>query len=152
MDEKRAGESKTVQPDCFYPQLHTEPETKKSRGLRKSIRHSVYKLAVVAKLIQGKHLYDAQTILSNVPRKAAEIMRPILNNARSNGVRQGMAEDRMFVKTVICGKGIMYKKMDIKGRSRMGIIKVPKCSVKILVEEKSPHDYYKMLLKGECPP
>ena len=58
----------------------------------------------------------------------------------------------MWVKSIVCGKGILQKKIDIKGRGRMGIIKVPKCSIKLVLEEKHPQDYYKMLLKGECPP
>lgn len=58
----------------------------------------------------------------------------------------------MFVKSVICGKGILFKKLDIKGRGRMGMIKVPKCSVKIVLEEKTPAQFYEMILKGKCPP
>ena len=56
----------------------------------------------------------------------------------------------MFVKEVVCGKGIKFKKIDIKGRGRMGKIKVPKCQVKLVLEERNPVDYYKMMLKGEC--
>jgi ssDNA-binding Zn-finger/Zn-ribbon topoisomerase 1 len=67
-------------------------------------------------------------------------------------VQQGLSEERLFVKTTVCGKGLMFKKIDVKGRGRMGFIKVPKCSVKITLEEKHPIEYYKMLLKGECPP
>jgi hypothetical protein len=63
-----------------------------------------------------------------------------------------MCEDRMFVKSILCGKGIMFKKMNIMGRSRMGIIKVPKCSVKIVLEEKPLEDFYKLMLKGKSPP
>ena len=65
---------------------------------------------------------------------------------------QGLAEDRLFVKSVICGKGILMKKIDIKGRGRMGIIHVPKCSIKLVLEEKHPVEFFKMILKGECPP
>jgi hypothetical protein len=34
----------------------------------------------------------------------------------------------------------------------MGVIKVPKCSIRLTLEEKHPLEYYKMLLKGDCPP
>jgi ribosomal protein L22 len=54
----------------------------------------------------------------------------------------------MFVKNVICGKGILMKKIDIKGRSRVGVKKVPKCSLKIVLEERTPREFYKMMLKG----
>jgi hypothetical protein len=58
----------------------------------------------------------------------------------------------MYIKTLICGKALWFKKIDIKGRSRQGIIRVPKSSMKIVLEEKHPIDYYKMILKGETPP
>jgi|TARA_B110000305_G_C18806515_1_gene345053 ribosomal protein L22 len=50
------------------------------------IRHSVYKLAVVSKLVSKKHLYDAQTMLSNVEKKSAEVLTQVINSARKNGV------------------------------------------------------------------
>jgi len=50
------------------------------------------------------------------------VLARLLNGARANGVQQGLNEDRMFIKSVICGKAFLYKKVDIKGRGRMGII------------------------------
>lgn len=35
------------------------------------------------------------------------------------------------------------KKMEIKGRSRMGMIRKPKCSLKLIVEEKPIEEFYK---------
>lgn len=79
-------------------------------------------------------------------------MAKILNSARSNAKFQGMNEQRLFVKSIVCGKGILLKKVDIKGRSRMGMIRKPKCSVTIVLEEKSVEDFYKMIISGNCPP
>jgi len=45
----------------------------------------------------------------------------------------------------------MFKKLEIKGRSRMGMQRIPKCSIKLVVEEKPLKDFYIMMLKGECP-
>jgi len=56
------------------------------------------------------------------------------------------------VKSIICGKSISHKKLDIKGRSRVGERKVPKCTVKLLLEEKPLEEFYKLLLLGKCPP
>ena len=149
-------ENQTVQyvehaamPECYYPKfekVNVEGKTCKANNFK--IRHSVWKLATVARAIKGKHIYDAQNILNGVPRKSAEIMNTILNSARKNGVQEGLIEQRLFVKSVICGKGFLFKKLEIKGRSRMGIRKVPKCSVKLVLEEKSVEDFYKMLLLG----
>ena len=34
----------------------------------------------------------------------------------------------------------------------MGIMYAPISSIRVVLEEKSPADFYKMMLKGECPP
>lgn len=138
-------------PEAFFPATVPVIQNKTCKAVRSGIRHSVYKLARVCGVIRGKHIYDAQKILSNIDKKAASILSSILNNTRKNGMSQGMIEDKMFIKEIIVGKGIMMKKLDIKGRGRMGIIKVPKCSIRLVIEEKNPKDFYKMLLKGDCP-
>ena len=58
----------------------------------------------------------------------------------------------MYIKSMVCGKGVLFKKIDIKGRGKMGMITVPKSTIKIVLEERHPIDYYKLLLKGQCPP
>ena len=74
-------------PECFYPKLEkVNVEGKTCKAANMNIRHSVYKLAIAAKVINGKHLYDAQEILNRVPTKAAKKMNVILNSARKNGV------------------------------------------------------------------
>lgn len=57
----------------------------------------------------------------------------------------------MWVKASIVGKRLSHKKLDIKGRGKMGVIRVPKCSVTITLEEKSPQDFYKMIVTGKAP-
>lgn len=91
-------------------------------------------------------------MLANLPTKSSVVIQKLLASARLNGARVGMAEERMFVKEVVCGKAFLFKKIDIKGRGRMGIIKVPKCHVKLTLEEKPLEEFYKMVLKGDTPP
>ena len=43
----------------------------------------------------------------------------------------------MWVRTVTVGSGVVYKAPDIKGRGRTGIIRKPKCSMRIVLEEKT---------------
>lgn len=63
-----------------------------------------------------------------------------------------MAEERLFVKECIVGKALGQKKMDIRARGKFGFIHQPKSSIRITLEEKPIEDFYKMLVKGECPP
>ena len=87
-----------------------------------------------------------------VPTKAAKKLAVMVNAARKNGVQEGLEEKRLFVKSVICGKAYLHKKMEFKGRGRTGKIRVPKCSVKLVLEEKPLEEFYRLLLQGECPP
>jgi hypothetical protein len=49
----------------------------------------------------------------------------------------------MFVKEVICGKAYLHKKIEFKGRGRVGKRRVPKCSMKLVLEEKPLADFYR---------
>jgi len=53
-------------PDAFYPWTHEKPQGRLCKSKKMAVKHSVYKLARVARTIIGKHLYDAQTILGNI--------------------------------------------------------------------------------------
>ena len=75
-----------------------------------------------------------------------------LQNALRSGIRLGYSEERMFIKTVTVGKSYSHKKIDIKGRGRHGIIHVPRCNIRLVMEERSIVDFYKMMLKGDSTP
>lgn len=100
----------------------------------------------VANLITGKHLYDALNILAGVDKKGGPVVKSVLEAARKNGENKGYSEDRMFVKTAIVNKAIDHKKIDIKARGKTGMIKVPRSSVTITLQEKSPQDFYKLIM------
>ena len=46
-------------PECFYPDMVEKVENKTCIARKLTIRHSVYKLALMAKVVQGMHIYDA---------------------------------------------------------------------------------------------
>lgn len=105
-----------------------------------------------ANLITGKHIYDAMNVIAEVDKFGGPVVKSVLEAARKNGENKGYSEDRMFVKFATTGKAIHHKKMDIKGRGRTGMIKVPVSSLRITLEEKSPQDFYKMIVSGKTPP
>lgn len=139
-------------PKSFFPGAIEKVENPTWLARRLDIPYSAWKLLMAANLIRGKHVYDAQGVLSHVNKKGGVIVSNALANARKSGVRAGYSEERMFVKTIIVGKGYSHKKIDIKGRGRQGTIHVPKSNLRIVLEERSPTDFYKMVLKGEASP
>jgi hypothetical protein len=57
------------------------------------------------------------------------------------------------------GEGKLSTKLEVQTQflhslfiGKMGIIKKPKSSITIILEEKSTEDMYKMFLTGKCPP
>ena len=58
----------------------------------------------------------------------------------------------MFVKSVVLGKALGQKKMDIRARGKFGMIHAPISSITITLEEKSQADFYKMMVAGKTPP
>lgn len=98
------------------------------------------------------HIYDALNAIQNVQKKGGLIVKSVLEAARVNGVKLGLAEERMFVKEIVLGKALGPRKLDIKARGKMGIIRSNISSITVILEEKSMPDFFKMLMVGQCPP
>lgn len=103
-------------------------------------------------MVAGRHIYEAIALAKQCENsKSGRIVVKVLENARKNGIKQGLSEERLFVKTAITGKKIKGKKIDIKGRGRHGMITGNQSSCRIWLEERNPADYYKMMLLGKAP-
>ena len=112
----------------------------------------MYKLNACAKLVMKKNIHDALNLIQNVSKKGGKIVDSVLRAALVNGRKKGMAVERMFVKDIVLGKALGHKKIDIKARGKFGLIHSPISSITVVLEEKSAADFYKMIVKGECPP
>ena len=53
---------------------------------------------------------------------------------------------------MILGKKLGPKKIDIRARGKFGIRYAPRSHITVIMEEKSPADFYKMMVAGQCPP
>jgi hypothetical protein len=108
-------------------------------------------LNAAAMMVRNKNIYDAAAIIDNCAKKGGKIVNSVLNAARINGIKKGYAEERMWVKEVILGKKLGGKKMDIRARGKFGIIHAPISHITIILEEKSPVDFYKKMISGNAP-
>lgn len=114
--------------------------------------YSVYKLNACCDVVRKMHIYDALNAIQNVQKKGGQIVKSVLEAARVNGTKKGLAEERMFVKEIVLGKALGPRKLDIKARGKMGIIRSNISSISITLEEKSMPDFFKMMMVGKCPP
>ena len=55
-------------------------------------------------LVRKKHIYDALNLIANVSKKGGPLVKSVLEAARVNAVKKGLAEERLFVKEVVIGK------------------------------------------------
>ena len=144
----------TAPPECFFPDQVKEQQQPNPtwRARKLGIDYSVYKLNACAMIVRKKHIFDALTLISNVTKKGGQLIKSVLEAARVNGIRKGYSEERMFVKEVVLGKALGPKKIDIKARGKFGMMHAPRSSITVILEERSPADFFKMMVKGECPP
>lgn len=144
-------EDTTLNPQIYVNDAYKKTVNPTWTARKNDMHYSVWKLMACANLITGKQIYDAMNIIDQVDKKGGPIVKSVLMAARKNGERKGFLEDRMFVKTSIVNKRNSHKKLDIKGRGKMGVITVPRCSLIITLEERSAEDYYKMIMTGKAP-
>jgi len=57
----------------------------------------------------------------------------------------------MWVKEVVLGKKQGGKKIDIRARGKFGIIYAPISHITVILEERSPVDFYKQMISGNAP-
>jgi ribosomal protein L22 len=109
-------------------------------------------MVACANIVSGKHILDALTLISSVTKKGAKIVKLLLQSCRDNGIKKGYAEERFYVKSIIVGRRLGHKKIDIRGRGKMGMIHPSISSLKVVMEEKPLSEFYKLVVSGKCPP
>ena len=101
------------------------------------IRISPHKLNDVAKLIRNKSLSDAFAILGGAKKRCAiDILKTVksaMANAENNA---GLNVDHLLVSEASVGRAMVLRRMDIKGRSRMGRITKPFSNLRIVLSLK----------------
>jgi large subunit ribosomal protein L22 len=57
-------------------------------------------------IVRKKHLRDALFMIENCPKKGGPLIKSVLEAARANAVKQGLSEERLFVKECLVGKAL----------------------------------------------
>ncbi|CDW87373.1 UNKNOWN [Stylonychia lemnae] len=143
---------KTPAPQCFFPSTIVKKIGRTQDASKWGLRYSSLKLNACAKSVRKQSLLDAKTIVQFSNKKGAQIVLSVLEAARANALKKGLAEERLYVKECIVGKALGMKKLDIRGRGKMGMIHLPKSSIRITLEERPLEEFYKDLLKGNASP
>jgi large subunit ribosomal protein L22 len=107
--------------------------TAKLRMLRSTPR----KTRLVADLIRGKDVSEAEDILKFTDRRAAFPLLKLLQSARANAVNNhDMFEDALFVSAVQVGPGPSLKRYLPRARGRADMMRKRTSNISITLEER----------------
>lgn len=81
------------------------------KSVTKQVRISPRKANLVAGLVRGKPVKEADELLKYLPKKAAAILRKAINSAAANAEHNfGQDASKLKIKTLLVTKGPTYKR------------------------------------------
>ncbi|CAG9330496.1 unnamed protein product [Blepharisma stoltei] len=122
-------------------------------ALRKKIPSSMKKIVPLLHILKRIHVADAEyKLIALSYKKAADYLLRLLNAAVHNATtHKNLSVDRLFIKTIEVGRNTpgRFVKFHAKGLAARG--ESARVQVRITLEEKSPEDIYKIMMKGKFP-
>ena len=104
----------------------------------KNYRQSPRKVRLVADVVRGKKIKDAQVTLDFMPKRAALPIKKLLDSAIANAKVNGESLDTLVVKEISVQKGIVAHRWMPKWRGMAHAIKKRSSHVKIVLGEGKP--------------
>ncbi len=102
------------------------------------LRVTPRKTRLVADLIRGKKVDEAEAILKFTDKRSAAPMLKLLKSARANAVNNhDMFDDSLFVKEVQVSDGPQLKRTLPRARGRADMMRKRTCHISIVLEERS---------------
>ncbi len=97
-------------------------------------RISAQKARLVADLIRGKDVAQALNILSFSPKKAAQLIKKVLESAIANAEHNnGVDIDELKVVTIFVDKGPSLKRFQARAKGRGNRIEKQTCHINVVV-------------------
>ncbi len=92
-----------------------------ARAVAKSLRTSPIRTRITIDLIRGKKVDDAETILNNINKKSARLIKKVLDSAIANAVNNNGADiETLYVKEARVDAGPVMKRHFFDSRSHIG--------------------------------
>lgn len=101
-----------------------------------NFRQSPRKMRLVADALKGKAASTAHTMLTFVPKKAAEPIQKLLASAIANAENMGFSKENLVVKNVRVDKGIVFKRFMPRAFGRASRINRRSAHVTVELETK----------------
>jgi large subunit ribosomal protein L22 len=105
-----------------------------TRATLRGVRLSVDKGRLVADMIRGKQVNQALNILQFTQKKAAVIIKKVLDSAIANAEHNDGADiDELKVKTIYVEQGTSLRRFTARAKGRGNQIRKPTCHVYVTV-------------------
>jgi large subunit ribosomal protein L22 len=107
------------------------------KAFLKNYRQSPRKVRLVAGLIKGKRVADANIQLSFLPKRASLPVLKLLNSAIANAKQAGVSSENLFISSVTVDKGIVMKRSMPRARGSASRINKRTSHVVLTLSEKA---------------
>ena len=105
-------------------------------AIHKGARISAQKARLVADQIRGKRVDEALNILSYSPKKAAILVKKVLDSAIANAEHNnGLDVDELIVSTIFVDEGMTMKRIKTRAKGRADRILKRSCHITVKVAE-----------------
>jgi large subunit ribosomal protein L22 len=109
-----------------------------AKAILRHLRMTPLKVRRVAKMVKGKPVSDAQSILAVDTHAASPILAKVIKSAAANAVNnEGAKEDQLVVKTIMIDKSKTLKRYLPRSRGRADQIQKRMSHITVVVEEKA---------------
>jgi large subunit ribosomal protein L22 len=103
----------------------------------KYARLSAQKCRLICDQVRGKSVEHALDILKFSTKKAAAVVRKVLESAIANAEHNAGADiDELLVKTIFADQGATYKRMHARAKGRGCRILKPTCHITVIVSDE----------------
>lgn len=101
------------------------------------LRITPQKTRLVADLIRGKDVLEAEAVLRFTPKRSAKPILKLLESAKANAINNhDMFEDSLFVSKIMVNEGPTLKRYLPRARGRADLLRKRTSHVTIVLEEK----------------
>ena len=109
-----------------------------AKAIAKGVRIAPRKARLVIDLIRNKSVIEADTILANINKEAARLIRKVLTSAVANAENNlCLDKTKLFVKVAYITEGQTLKRMKFGSRGHVDPIKKRTSHITVIVSEKN---------------
>src|SRR5574344_628989 len=105
-----------------------------AKAIAKTVRIAPRKARLVIDLIRDKSVSEADSILANINKEAARLIRKVLTSATANAENNlGLDKSKLYVKEAFINEGQVMKRMKFGSRGHVDPIKKRTSHITVVV-------------------